>query len=200
MVDVSALIGRETRLVPAELEARGEGSDGGLRVVGYAVTYGRRYDVWGGPAKGGFTEEMVGGSWKRTIAHKADIRFLENHMGIPYARTKSGTMTLVSDDIGVLVDAEFDPEQQRAKDFYAAIKRGDVDQMSVAFEVLDQKWEEEDTVRRILQVKGFDVSGVTYPANEETLVMARDTGPAGPGDPPARGMSLRMAFALAAEL
>jgi HK97 family phage prohead protease len=190
---------REIRNFTVELEARGEDDAGKLRVVGYAATYGQEYDIYGGAERGGFAEVMAPGSWKRTVTMGADIRFLENHAGIPYARTKAGTLRLTSDDVGLLVDAELDPRQQRARDLWAAIERGDVDQMSVAFEVVRQSWSEDRSRRTILEVKGYDVSAVTYPANERTMVLAGRN-----DDQPTAevrsGMSLRHAQALASAL
>lgn len=195
---------RESRNFTCQLEARGEGDSGGLRLVGYAVTYGVPYEIT--DHRGTYVETMLPGSWKRTIKMGADIRYLENHAGIPFARTKAGTLKLTSDDVGVLADIELDPRQQRAQDHYYAVERGDVDQMSVAFRVVRESWSKDRTQRSIAEVAGYDVSAVTYPANDKTLVLAGraealDADEA--DDEPAEvraGMSLRAAIALASRL
>lgn len=193
---------REVRVFTEQLEARGEADDGTLRLVGYAATWDRWYRVT--DQRGTYDERMAPGSWRRTLSRKQDIRFLENHQGVPYGRTKSGTLTLTADDVGLLADAKLDPRQQRARDLYAAVERGDVDQMSVAFEVLQQKWSDDRSQRTINEVRGYDVSVVTYPANEETLVVAGRSDDLDSVEravePVTAGMSLRMAMALASQL
>lgn len=195
---------RETRQFSCQIEARGEGDNGGLRLVGYAATYDQPYEVT--DHRGTYSETMAAGAWKRTIKMGADIRFLINHEGVPLARTRSGTMKLTSDEVGVLVDAELDPRQQRARDLFHAVERGDIDQMSVAFRVVREKWSQDRTQRSLLEVAGSDVSTVTYPANERTLVMAgRASGEPledADGEPAEvrAGMSLGMALALASRL
>lgn len=91
------------------VELRESQSSGGVRVVGYASTYDQPYPIWGGPEAGGFNEVIRAGAFTRSVKERDDVRFLVNHDGVPLARTKSGTMTLEADDVGLLVDAELDP-------------------------------------------------------------------------------------------
>lgn len=195
---------REIRKLTTVLEARGEGDNGGLRLVGYAATWNQWYRVT--DHRGTYDERMAPNSWLRTLEQNQDIRFLENHGGLPYARTRSSTLKLSIDDVGLLVDAEIDGRQQRARDLYATVERGDVDEMSVAFEVLRQQWSEDRTQRTINEVRGFDVSIVTYPANPNTLMMAgraadgADVEHADSAQGVRPGMSLRAAMALASRL
>lgn len=145
-----------------------------MRVVGYATSWEQGYDVYGGPSAWGWTEVMAAGSWDKTLAEADDIRALVNHEGVPVARTKSSTLQLTADDVGLLVDMTLDLRSPTVASLGSAIERGDIDQMSCAFQVLRQEWSPDWMTRRILEVKGFDVSIVTYPANEATLVIGRD--------------------------
>lgn len=157
----------EDRRSPLEIRAA---ADGALRLVGYATTWEQGYDVYGGPPWG-WNEVMAEGSWDRTLAEQDDIRLLLNHEGMPLARTKSGTLTLISDDLGLLVEASLDVASPLVAQVRSAMERGDLDQMSCAFVVLRQEWSPDFDTRRILEVKGFDVSVVTYPANEATMAL-----------------------------
>jgi HK97 family phage prohead protease len=154
----------------AELRSS-EAAGGGLQLLGYASSYEKGYPIFGGPERGGFNETMADGAFARTIKNNDDVRLLVNHEGIALARTKSGTMTLESDKIGPLVVADLDGASPIVAGLRSAMERGDMDQMSVAFEVVRQEWNGDFSERRILEVKLFDVSVVTYPANDQTLAL-----------------------------
>jgi len=156
-----------------------------VTVEGYATVYDEPYDVGGL-----FTETIARGAAAKS-ANEADVRFLVNHGGIPLARTKSGTMTLTSDDVGLKVRAELSAESTTAADVLDAMTRGDLDEMSFAFQVLQQSWNDDWSVRSIREVKLVDVSAVTYPANPATHVQIAEPDPS-----PRSAMSLRMARSL----
>lgn len=169
----------EMRASQEELDKAIQAREGEIPVVGYATSYEQPYEVMGGPSAWGWNEVMATGSWTMTIAQGHDIRLLLNHDGIPLARTASNTMTLKSDDLGVLVDATLDMRSTLARDVAAAVWRGDLSQMSCAFEVTEQTWSPDYLERRILAVRGFDVSIVNFPANEKTMVMVAGAEPPG---------------------
>jgi HK97 family phage prohead protease len=161
---------REVRRVE-RLELR-QTEDGLPVVEGYATVYDYRYDIGGGPDMGGFTEVIARGAASKS-AKEADVRLLANHDGLPLARTKSGTLELVSDDIGLKVRATLDPSNPAAQEVRSAMERGDVDQMSFAFRVVRDQWNADYSERTISEVKLYDVSVVTYPANPATVVKLR---------------------------
>jgi len=161
---------REVRKL-AKLEVRAT-PDGGAVLEGYATVYNFAYDLGGGPAAGGFTEIIASGATAKSAA-EADVRLLVNHDGIPLARTKSGTMTLQSDDIGLRVTAQLDPTNPMAVSLRSAMERGDMDQMSFAFKVLRDSWDAKHEVRTIHEVRLYDVSVVTYPASGATVAKIR---------------------------
>jgi len=143
---------------------------------GYATVYDVAYPIAGGPEAGGWLEIVERGATAKSIKDGADVRLLFDHDGIPLARTASGTMRLISDDMGMMVDADLDVSSPYAQSVRSAIIRGDADQMSFAFRVLRQQWNEDFSERRIKEVQLFDASVVTYPASEATIVqMNSDT-------------------------
>jgi hypothetical protein len=162
---------REERQVSG-LELRTDEETGLPVLEGYATIYEYRYDIGGGPDNGGFTETVARGAAAKSAA-EADVRLLANHEGLPLARTKSGTLQLESDDIGLKVRATLDPANPAAAEVRSAMERGDVDQMSFAFKVLRDSWDAGYDNRTISEVKLFDVSLVTYPANPATVVKLR---------------------------
>lgn len=167
----------------------------GVRVVGYASTYDTPYPIWGGPEAGGFNETIKAGAFDKSVRERDDVRFLVNHDGVPLARTKSGTMTLDADDVGLLVDADLDPTSPVVVGLRSAMERGDMDQMSFAFLVVQQSWSPDYSERSILEVKLFDVSVVTYPANDQTMALIGAGVRDNPPDPAPAGRSVRLARA-----
>ena len=142
---------------------------GGFNLRGYATVYDVPYPIAGGPEAGGWMETVARGATAKSIKDGADVRLLYDHGGIALARTASSTMRLVSDDMGMMVDADLDPESPYAQSVRSAVLRGDVDQMSFAFRVTRQEWNDDYTERRITEVQLFDASLVTYPASEATV-------------------------------
>ena len=204
----------DTTLITAGLVARTGGSivesrgykiesrandDGTFHISGYATTWDTWYDVAGG-APYGWSESIHEGAAAKSLAEKDDVRFLINHEGMPLARTKSGTMSLTSDSMGLLVNCEsLDLSNPSAAELRSCLDRGDVDQMSFAFLATRQEWNEDYTERLITELRLFDVSAVTYPANEATIIGMRSAARPEP-EIADRGMSLRFALALADQL
>jgi HK97 family phage prohead protease len=163
---------RESRAVSG-LELR-SGGDGNPVLTGYALVYDTRYDIGGGPSNGGFTEVIARGAATKS-AKEADVRLLVNHGGVPLARSKSGTLTLESDDIGLRVSAELDAANPVVAELRSAMDRGDMDEMSFAFRAITQEWSDNYELRTIRELKLYDVSVVTFPANPATVAQLRET-------------------------
>lgn len=119
---------------------------------------------------GGWTEQLHQRSFDRTLSEKPDLQLLINHEGMPLARTKSGTLELKTDRIGLKVRALLDPRDPDVQALLPKMERGDMDEMSFAFRVKDQEWNDDYTHRMIREVslqKG-DVSVVNYGMNPTT--------------------------------
>lgn len=175
----------------ARIETRVSGTPDELIVEGYATTFDTAYDVAGG-APYGWSESIAPGAFTKTLRERDDVRFLVNHEGVPAARTKSGTLSLVQDDLGLRVEARLDRANPSVAELASALERGDLDQMSFAFQVVRQEWNDEYTERRILEAKLFDVAPVTFPANDATHIRPkRDAAPVAE----VRGFPLSLALA-----
>lgn len=129
--------------------------------------------------------------WVEEIASNAfddvldnDVRTLINHQSsLILGRTKSGTAKIWTDKDGLRY-AWKNPETSYASDIAVSINRGDVDQSSFGFRTSwnNNKWEETPLPdgrrkykRTILKFDElFDTSPVTFPANPNTTVGARD--------------------------
>lgn len=148
------------------IERRGDGDPIGFK--GHALLFNKR--TWIGPKRWGFWEQIAPGACTKTIG-EADVRFLINHdPNLLLARNKAGTLTLGEDAQGLAVDSDMAPVSY-AQDLAVLLDRGDISQMSFAFETIQEKWEELDDgneLRTLLEIKLWDVSVVTYPAYEDT--------------------------------
>ncbi len=166
------------RMYTGKPEIRASADGKGLTYDGHAFTSEQPYDVYGGPPYG-WSETMARGSAKKTLKEGADVAFLVNHGGLTLARTKSGTLQLNEDSIGLHVLANLDPGMSEVNSLRIASGRGDIDEMSFGFRVVKDAWFDdkgnasnsyEGTQRRILEInldKG-DVSAVNYGANPNT--------------------------------
>ena len=150
-----------------DVEARADGE--GMRLAGYAAVFNDS------SVPLPFKESIAPGAFRKTLSETPDVRLLINHEGLPLARTKNGTLTLEEDERGLRFEADL-ADTQEGRDIYELVKRGDVDQMSFAFRVIRQKWND-DRSRRVLtevSLADGDVSVVTYPAYPTTTVEARE--------------------------
>lgn len=155
-----------------ELEVRAApADDGAIPMSGYAALFGERsnvlYDLW----TGAFVEEIEPGAFAKTLRDGADVRLLINHdPNLVLARTRSGTLRLAEDERGLRVEADMAPTSY-AQDLAISMRRGDVTQMSFAFRVIKDTWNETEEglpLRRIQEVALYDTAIVTYPAYEAT--------------------------------
>lgn len=105
-----------------------------------------------------------------------DIRALWNHnTQYVLGRNKSGTLELKADDKGLYGVVKM-PNTAYAQDVYQLIKRGDVDQCSFGFNILNETVEElaSGGIRwRINDIDLHEISVVTFPQYENTTVQAR---------------------------
>lgn len=125
---------------------------------------------------GGFRERILAGAFKEAI-RASDVRALFNHdANLVLGRTKSGTLRVSEDGRGLAIEID-PPKTSYANDLMESIERGDIDQMSFAFTVKQDRWFTDPSgqqIREIIEVdRLFDVSPVTYPAYAETSVSAR---------------------------
>jgi HK97 family phage prohead protease len=146
-----------------ELRANSDGST----LTGYAAVF----DSPSEPLP--WTEFVKRGAFTKTLKDGADVRLLIDHEGIPLARTKSGTLSLVEDERGLFVEADLDPSNPDAARVISAMRRGDMNQMSFAFRTIKDAWAKDRSTRDLKEVQLYDVSIVTFPAYEETVAELR---------------------------
>lgn len=124
----------------------------------------------------GFFEEVDTRALDET--DMSDVIFQVDHCDTPLARLRNKSLRLGIDEIGGWAEADLSGSQ-RGRDIYEAINNGLIDRMSFGFAIADDgfEWTEDDdgTIHtRITKIERlYDVSCVTWPANEATDISAR---------------------------
>lgn len=146
------------------------------RVTGYATTFDQPYKLWG-DNEFELWEVVDKNAFDNT--DMADVIMQYNHEGRVFARTKNNTLSLRSDEHGLLINAELGGTEI-GRQLYEEIKGGYTDKMSFGFTVRGDEWSDktEDGVeirtRRITDIgKLYDVSAVSIPANDSTSISVR---------------------------
>lgn len=156
-------------LTEIRLEQR---TDGKMpKIIGHAAVFNKLSL----PLSWGYREKVMPGCFKKTI-QEADVRSLFNHdVNKILGRTKSGTLELSEDETGL--NTITDPAPTTCgKDLVISIERGDVDQMSFSFVPVIAEWDEtnpDEPVRKLVEVKLYDISPVVFPAYPDTDVAVR---------------------------
>jgi HK97 family phage prohead protease len=132
--------------------------------------FGSIYELWPGA-----TESIAEGAFDGALSD--DIRALIDHeTRLVLGRNKANTLELRADSRGLWGRVKINPSDQDAMNLYARVERGDVDQCSFGFDILEEEtdYREDGTVHwTIKRVKLYEVSVVTFPAYEDTAVTAR---------------------------
>lgn len=146
------------------------------RVTGYATVFEVPYKLYG---DGSYEiwEKVAPTAFANTDV--SDVIMQYNHEGRVFARTKNNTLSLRSDEKGLLIDADLGGTEI-GRELYEEIKGGYTDKMSFGFTVRGETWEQEKvngveiSTRTITDVgKLYDVSAVSIPANDATSISVR---------------------------
>ena len=103
------------------------------------------------------------------------VVLITNHdgSGIPLARSPK-TLELSVTDKGLEMRASL-PDTEQARAVYEAVKRGDLSEMSFAFDIGAADYDEQTQTRTITQIgKVYEISIVNYAAYKQTHVTARE--------------------------
>lgn len=159
---------RQSRSTVSEFQTRDDES-GGMFISGYFSVFNSVYEIWPGA-----TESISETAFDGALSD--DIRCLIDHeTRLVLGRNKAGTLTLKTDSRGLWGEVRINPADQDAVNLYERVKRGDVDQCSFGFDILDEEFEDRGSTVHwtIKKVKLYEVSVVTFPAYEDTSVTAR---------------------------
>jgi len=150
--------------------SRAEENENDKYIDGYFSVFGKQTELWPGAY-----EEIGAEAFNETLGN--DIRALINHdTTLVLARNKANTLELKNDSHGLWGRIKINSNDSDAVNLYERVKRGDVDQCSFGFNILEEvtDWRDDGTVKwTITKIDLHEVSVCTFPAYEETGVQAR---------------------------
>ena len=159
---------RQVRSIASEFKTRED--DKALRIEGYFAVFNSNYDLWDGAS-----ESVAPGAFSETLG--GDVRALIDHETMyVLGRNQAGTLELREDSHGLWGSVLINPNDQDAMNLYARVKRGDVNQCSFGFDILEEETDFRDDGSihwTIKKVKLYEVSVCTFPAYAETSVQER---------------------------
>lgn len=159
---------REVRPVMTEFTTRDDESM--PTIEGYFAVFNSIYEI-----APNMTESVAQGAFSKTLG--GDIRALTNHdTTLVLGRTKAHTLELREDEHGLWGKVSINPKDADAMNLYERVKRGDVDQCSFGFEIVNEEtdFREDGSIHwTIKEVNLFEVSACTFPAYQETNIAAR---------------------------
>lgn len=161
----------QRRSINEKLSTRSmEGDNQDYIIEGYFVVFNQETELW----RSAF-ESISPTAFDETLGN--DIRALINHeTALVLGRNKSGTLELKVDSRGLWGTIKLNPNDTDAMNLYERVKRGDVDQCSFGFNIIeeDTEWRDDGTVHWVIKKADLhEVSVVTFPAYEATSVSAR---------------------------
>lgn len=159
---------RQLRTIQSKFETREDG--GKLSIEGYFAVFNSNYEM-----APGLSESIAPGAFDNTLSR--DIRALINHnTTLVLGRTKANTLQLRTDAHGLWGSIDINPKDVDAMNLYERVKRRDVDQCSIGFNILSEETEFRDDGAihwTIKEAELWEVSACTFPAYEETNISAR---------------------------
>ena len=159
---------RRMQTAPTKFATRND--DGNLKIEGYFAVFNSNYEI-----APGLSESIAPGAFDNTLS--GDIRALINHdTTLVLGRTKANTLELRTDNHGLWGSIDINPNDSDAMNLYSRVDRGDVDQCSFGFDIINEEtdFREDGSVHwTIKEVKLYEVSPCTFPAYEETNIAAR---------------------------
>jgi HK97 family phage prohead protease len=106
-------------------------------------------------------------------ADMSDVIMQYDHAGKVLARNSNGSLIVEIDEHGLFMAADLS-RSMAAREMFGEIDGGLVNKMSWAFTVDEDEYDKNNRTRVIKKIKKvFDVSAVSYPANDGTEISAR---------------------------
>ena len=161
---------RQLRMVATDFMTREE-NGGEPTIEGYFAVFNSNYDI-----APGMSESINPGAFADALG--GDIRALVNHdTTLVLGRNKANTLELKEDSHGLWGKVRINPNDSSAMDLYERVKRGDVSECSIGFDIEQERTEFLEngdihwTIEKVMPL--YEVSCCTFPAYKETNISAR---------------------------
>lgn len=139
------------------IEIKSIQKDSNVIICGYASTFGnldKHNDI------------IAKGAFKESLSNDSCVKFLWQH---EYKKPVGKILKIYEDDIGLFFEAEIFAKLALSKDAIELIKSDVLDSVSIGFKVVESYLDDESN-RVITKAKLFEISLVTFPANEKSKI------------------------------
>lgn len=144
---------------PFELKD-GTGADAGFYILkGYASTFNNVDRVGDIMAAGAFTKSIAAGGRIPKLLAQHDT---DDVIGV--------VDTVREDDKGLYFEARLPKDNSLVKDIVPLVKLGAIDSCSIGFNTIISEWNEDTGIRTLKEVDLWEISIVTFPANEKAKI------------------------------
>lgn len=158
------------KIVVESIETRAT-EDKDYVIEGYINKYNTRSQFMG------FFEEVQKGAFDKSLATREYIPALYNHNSDKVlGSTRSGSLKLISDEIGLKFSLRINPKISYANDLYELVSIGDIDGCSFGFYVNDDEWTTLDDGTDLRIIKDLELIEVTitpFPAYTSSEAICR---------------------------
>jgi HK97 family phage prohead protease len=166
-----------TRARPAQMSLRAASEESKLlSFTGYASTYEDPYEMY--DMFGPYTEVVSRGAAAESLNRiDLDVPLVLDHDSMRrIASTTTGTLRLSEDEIGLLTEADLDPEDHDVAYIAPKMRAKLIHEMSFRFRIIRGMWSPDYTEYRIdaFDIHRGDVAIVGYGANPGTSSALRD--------------------------
>lgn len=144
------------------LELKEFGEDG--LFGGYGSVFGNT-DSYG--------DVVMPGAFKRTLAdHKRRKTMPKLFWQHDPWRPIGSWLSMEEDEVGLKVEGRLNMDVQQGREAYALLKAGDIDGLSIGYQVVKSEDDETENIQRLKELKLIEVSVVSLGANDRALVDA----------------------------
>lgn len=150
------------KFIAIDLKTRTEENSSEKIISGYINKFNTRSQYMG------FYEEVSKGAFDKTLADGHNIYAMYNHNAdMILGSTKSGSLKLNVDNIGLHFELRINPNISYASDIAELVKSGDLEGCSFGFWVTDDEWtytEDKIDLRIIKELELIEVTITPFPA------------------------------------
>lgn len=140
-----------------ELQFTDDGEFGYFK--GYAIT-------WGNIDRA--REVAVKGCFAESLKENPRVKMQWQH---DYADLIGSYTKLEEDDTGLYCEGRINLATARGKEAYALLKAGDIDGLSIGYEVIEDRYDSVDNIRYLEKLNLYEISLVSVPCNPQAQVI-----------------------------
>lgn len=118
-----------------------------------------------------YRDVVVKGAFEESLKEFESLGRLVPMLWQHDTRSPIGVYTsLKEDDVGLLVEGQCNMDVQKGRECHALMKQGALTGLSIGYNTEEDAWDEQYTLRRLLKLKLWEISPVTFPAGDSARI------------------------------